>query len=253
MPDLIPFSYDDQQVRVVAIDGEPWFVLADLCRVLGIGEVSIVRRRLDDALCQTHPILDSLGRTQQATIVSEAGMYEVVIRSDKPEAVAFRRWITSEVLPSIRKTGSYQVPETREAILARSHLLALDMIREQDDKIAELEPAARAWDVLVQSTGSYSMADTAKILCNEHGLNIGRQRLFTLYAEWGWIFRGAGRDGQAWKAYQEQVDNGRLVEKANAAFQNSRTGEMEPAGPTIRVTPKGLGETLKRLNARVAA
>ena len=104
---IIPFEYGGQQVRVIEIDGEPWFVLADLCRVLDLEQVSRVRSRLDDALTSSTPIIDSLGRTQQATIVSEPGMYEVVIRSDKPEAVAFRRWVTSEVLPSIRKTGSY--------------------------------------------------------------------------------------------------------------------------------------------------
>lgn len=85
-----------QAVRTLSIDGEPWFVLADLARVLGIRQVSRLASRLDDALRLTHPIVDSLGRTQQATIVSEAGMYEVVIRSDKAEAVAFRRWIASE-------------------------------------------------------------------------------------------------------------------------------------------------------------
>ena len=110
------FHYESHDVRTVAIDGEPWFVLADLCKVMGISEVSIVRRRLDDALCQTHPTLDSLGRTQQATIVSEPGMYEVVLRSDKPEAAAFRRWITSEVLPSIRRTGGYGVQELTAAV-----------------------------------------------------------------------------------------------------------------------------------------
>ncbi|EUA18435.1 BRO family, N-terminal domain protein [Mycobacterium xenopi 3993] len=101
------FAYADHQVRVVLVDGEPWFVLADLARVLEIVDVSRLASRLDDEVRQTHPISDSLGRTQQTTVVNEPGMYEVVIRSDKPEAVAFRRWITSEVLPAIRRTGSY--------------------------------------------------------------------------------------------------------------------------------------------------
>ena len=107
--DLMPFDYGDATVRTILIAGEPWFVLADLCKVLGISDTSIVRRRLDDALCRTHPIADGLGRIQNATLVNEPGMYEVVIRSDKPGAVAFRRWLTGTVLPEIRKTGSYAV------------------------------------------------------------------------------------------------------------------------------------------------
>ena len=85
---LIPFTYPDQPVRVVEIDGEPWFVLADLCRVLDIKNVKQLRDRLDDGVCQTYPISDSLGRTQQATVVSEPGMYEVdrlrVVLADQP-------------------------------------------------------------------------------------------------------------------------------------------------------------------------
>ncbi|EOM77652.1 BRO-N domain-containing protein [Rhodococcus rhodnii] len=101
MSTLERFRYQAADVRVVVLDDEPWFVLADLARVLEIKDVSRLASRLDDGVRQTHPIVDSLGRTQNPTIVSEPGMYEVVIRSDKPEAAAFRRWITSEVLPSI--------------------------------------------------------------------------------------------------------------------------------------------------------
>lgn len=120
---LIPFEYNDQPVRVIEIDGEPWFVLADLCKVLGMTRSAAqVSERLEDGVRQTYPITDSLGRTQQATIVSEAGMYEVVIRSDKPEAAAFRRWITHEVLPAIRKHGSYGIQRqlTPDEIVAQA-------------------------------------------------------------------------------------------------------------------------------------
>ena len=80
---LIPFNYNEQQLRVVEIGGEPWFVLADLCRVLDVKQFR--KERLDDDMILNHPIVDSLGRTQQAVIVNEPGMYEVVIRSDKPQ------------------------------------------------------------------------------------------------------------------------------------------------------------------------
>ena len=100
------FRYDaETAVRVVTLDGEPWFVLADLTKALGLTQFRT--DRLDDGVIRNHPIPDRLGRVQNPTIVSEPGMYEVVLRSDKPEAVAFRRWLTSTVLPEIRKTGSY--------------------------------------------------------------------------------------------------------------------------------------------------
>ena len=109
---IVPFNFNDHQVRVITIDGEPWFVLADLCAVLSIGNPSEVNRRVRESLGDAALSLTEVrsgGQRRQATIVSEAGMYEVVIRSDKPEAVAFRRWITAEVLPQIRKTGTYSV------------------------------------------------------------------------------------------------------------------------------------------------
>ena len=109
--ELVPFNYGDSDVRVVMIDGEPWFVLADLCTVLEISNRGNVTARLDEGCVRQADITDALGRDRQTTIVSESGMYEVVIRSDKPEAVTFRRWITGEVLPSIRRTGQYGQPE----------------------------------------------------------------------------------------------------------------------------------------------
>lgn len=107
---LIPFQYKDAPVRTVWIDGKPWFVLVDLCSVLHLSNPGQVVSRLGDGVTSSYPIADSLGRIQDTTIVSESGMYRVVLRSDKPEALAFQAWITEEVLPSIREKGSYSLP-----------------------------------------------------------------------------------------------------------------------------------------------
>lgn len=107
---LIPFQYKDNPVRTVWIDGKPWFVLSDLCSVLNLTTPAKVVSRLEDGMSSTHPIPDSLGRIQHVTIVNESGMYRVVLRSDKPEALALQAWITDEVLPSIREKGSYSLP-----------------------------------------------------------------------------------------------------------------------------------------------
>ena len=117
MTDIVVHTFKDQQVRTAADrDGNPLFNLGDVAAALEIKDVARLASRLEDDLRQTHPILDRLGRIQNATFVTEAGLYEVVLRSDKPEAKPFRRWVTSEVLPSIRKTGAYSLQPTQRRI-----------------------------------------------------------------------------------------------------------------------------------------
>ena len=98
---LMNFCYQDYQVRTVMIDGEPWFVLADVCRVLDLGSPHKVAERLEDDEISRNQIPTGNG-TREAKVVSEAGLYSVIVRSDKPEAKPFRRWSTHEVLPEIR-------------------------------------------------------------------------------------------------------------------------------------------------------
>lgn len=108
------------QIRTTGTSSNPLFCLADLCKAIGIGDVSRCASRLDDDVRQTHPIQDRMGRMQQATFVTEAGMYDVILRSDAPTAKPFRKWVTSEVLPSIRKSGSYVSPRHAHAVQSPS-------------------------------------------------------------------------------------------------------------------------------------
>lgn len=101
--------FDGHRLTIIDDKGDPKFLLRDVCKILGLGQVSGVTRRLDDDVIWNHPIEDSLGRTQIAVFVNEDGLYDVILDSRKPEAKKFRKWITSEVLPSIRKTGGYQL------------------------------------------------------------------------------------------------------------------------------------------------
>ncbi len=116
---VIPFAFDDRLIRVVIRSGEPWFVLADVCRVLDINQPHHAAARLDDdekATVDTRDIDTGINgckidaRVQQITIISESGLYALVMTSRKPEAKRFRKWVTAEVLPSLRKTGSYSMP-----------------------------------------------------------------------------------------------------------------------------------------------
>lgn len=114
MNDLKVFSYGEQQVRAVFVDDEPWWVLADVCMVLGLTTPSKVAARLDSdekmTLNQAHSHSGQRGGAQRMIAVNESGLYAVILRSDKPGAKAFKRWVTHEVLPSIRKTGAYAAP-----------------------------------------------------------------------------------------------------------------------------------------------
>ena len=201
MNTLLPFAYGDQPVRVASIDGEPWFVLADLCKALGISNARMVADRLADDMKGVSQI-DTPGGRQSATIVSEPGMYEVVIRSDKPEAAAFRRWITTEVLPSIRKRGMYATASTVEAMLADpdTAIRLLSELKEERAQRAELEARAEAdrpkvifADAVAASQTDILVGDLAKIL-RGNGVQIGANRLFAWLRDNGFLIRREGTD-----------------------------------------------------------
>ena len=104
MSNIQIFNYQSNEVRTVEMGGEPWFVLKDVCNILGISKYRDTAARLD-ADERGSVEVDTLGGTQQVIAVNESGLYHVILRSDKPEAAPFRKWVTSEVLPSIRKNG----------------------------------------------------------------------------------------------------------------------------------------------------
>lgn len=130
------FEYQSNKVRTVDMDGAPWFVLKDVCEVLGLGNSRMVSDRLDEDEKGVSKI-DTLGGVQNVTIINESGLYNVILRSDKPEAKPFRKWVTSEVLPSIRKTGSYTMPKLSKEMQA---LFLLDQRTvQQDARLTALE------------------------------------------------------------------------------------------------------------------
>lgn len=151
MSSLTVFQFNSIQVRVVVVNNEPWFVAKDLCQVLGISKYRDAISRLDDDERESFK-LDTLGGKQDMITVSESGMYALVISSRKSEAKTFRKWITSEVLPSIRKTGEYKVKdkilnkseewlkERQESKEVRRELT--DSIKEYIDRHPELSPNA---------------------------------------------------------------------------------------------------------------
>jgi anti-repressor protein len=152
MQGLELFEYTGHEIRVqVDESGEPLFVLADLAAALGIANVTQLRSRLSDDLCLTYPMPDRLGRTQQVWVVTEPGLYEVIIRSNRPEAAAFRRWVTTEVLPSIRKHGLYATESAVDAMLADPETMIRTLTALRDERAARVRAEAVAAEAEVEA------------------------------------------------------------------------------------------------------
>lgn len=136
MNELQIFDYNGNEVRTVQKDGEPWWILKDVCGVLGLKNPTMIAERLEDDEVTK---LNLGGLSGETNIINESGLYNVILRSDKPEAKPFRRWVTGEVLPSIRKTGSYTLPQTTDgkiALLAQGHM---ELKAEVDEIKTDLE------------------------------------------------------------------------------------------------------------------
>lgn len=170
--------------------GEPWFVAKDICDALGLANTTEALRGLDDdevSNITNSEVAQNGGRSPK--IVSEPGFYKLVMKSRKPEAKAFQRWVTHEVLPSIRKSGGYMVSapdETPEQIMARAVLLAQDTIARQKAQIEELKPKALFADAVAASNGTCLVGELAKML-RQNGVQIGQNRLFEKLRQDGYL------------------------------------------------------------------
>ncbi len=202
MNDIQIFNYSGNEVRAIQKDGEPWFVLKDVCAVLDLGSAHKVADRLDEDERNQIPLTDSLGRAQTTTIINESGLYNVILRSDKPEAKPFRKWVTTEILPSIRKHGAYMTENTLENMIASPEfgiklLTALQEEREQRVKLeAKVEsdaPKVLFADAVNASHTTILVGELAKLL-KQNGKDIGQNRLFAYLRDNGYLIKRSGRD-----------------------------------------------------------
>lgn len=239
--DLTIFRFEGRDLRTVLIDGETWFVAADAARILGYRDANALGRRVDEDDKGTQ-ILRTPGGDQEMTVINEAGLYMGVLGATVPTARGFKRWVTHEVLPSIRRTGAYVAQESPEQLMARALVTAQGVIERKDEQIAALAPRAEAWDELASAEGDFEVADAAKILARA-GVATGRKRLFDQLAAIKWVHRGS--HGK-WKAYQSAVDAGYLAERPQS-HHHPRTGELVLDPPQVRVTIRGLERLRVRL------
>lgn len=199
------FNYNEKQVRTIIKDGEPWFVAKDVCIVLELGDTHKAVDRLDDDERNLIPVTDSLGRQQETYIVNEPGLYSLILGSRKPEAKLFKRWITHEVIPSIRKTGQYAlIPKTLPEVL-RAYADEVERRELAEKKIALLTPKAAFFDAVADSKDAIQISDAAKVL-NIPG--IGRNKLFQILRQKKVLMKDN-------VPYQEHIDRGhfRVIEQ----------------------------------------
>lgn len=244
MTALSIFTHGIQSVHTALIDGEPWFVASDVASILELGNIRSSLALLDDDERGVHTV-DTLGGPQSMTVISESGLYSLVLRSRKPEAREFKRWITREVIPTIRKTGSYSnTPAlTEDQIVQQALTILVAKTATLEAKVQELEPAATAWDELAGAKGDYSVGDAAKMLARA-GVVTGPQRLFEQLAELHWIFRR----GNAWVPYSTIVDMGYLASKP-MSHEHPKTFERVIDPAQVRVTVRGIERLRVRLGS----
>ena len=180
------FGFNGSDVRTVLINDEPWWIAKDVCDILGLSDVSMSVARLDDDEKLTQTLFVS-GQNRNVNLINESGLYALVIRSNKPEAKAFRKWVTSVVLPSIRKTGSYSIqkkpPQTyiealEELLISKKNEKML-LVENQSlsEKIEADAPKVQFAETVNQATNSIDMGIVAKMI-NKHDKNCGKNRLF---------------------------------------------------------------------------
>jgi len=224
MKELQIFNYGTQQVRTVEIDGEPWFVLKDVCKILEITNSRNVADRLDDDEKNTVRLADGNRGNPNMTIVSEAGLYKVILRSDKPEANQLMRFVTHEVLPSIRKHGMYIAGALRnktdsklleseiQCDKERSGQLLLE-IAIKERQLLEITPQTGYVDLILSGNSVATLQDIAKdygrrewflktVLCCEHVLKkYGTNVLISEeYANLGYTHTVYSQTGEAAKS-----------------------------------------------------
>lgn len=191
------------QVRTVMLNNEVYFVGSDVAKALGYSEPrKAVSRHVEEDDGIKHPITDSLGRTQEMTIINESGLYSLVLSSKLPNAKKFKRWVTTEVLPSIRKHGAYMTEDTLEkALTSPDFLIQLATnLKEEKEKREKLEEEKKAnapkvlfADAVATSKTSILVGELAKIL-KQNGVDIGQNKFFTWLRENGYLINRKGSD-----------------------------------------------------------
>ena len=230
------------RIRTVTDErGEPWFCLADVCKVLGL-QRSAVMRRLEKGVISSHPLSTKGGR-QLIAFVNEDGLYDVILDSRKPSARDFRKWVTSEVLPQIRKTGGY-IPlsgdDDEKTILAKAVTILQRTLKQKDDLLEAQRPKVQFAEAVTTGDGCILMSEMAKLL-TRNGYPTGRTRLFGWMRAHGYIFKRSTEPIQKW------VERGIFATSVTVVKTHHGTEERV----TTKITGKGQQYFLRLLSGCV--
>lgn len=257
MSAVVPFTFrDGEQLRTLPDGDSYWFVAADVAAILGYDQTASMTRLLDDE-DKGVQIVHTLGGPQSMAVISEPGLYAACLRRqagyvsdpDARETVkAFQRWVTHEVLPTIRRTGSYVTPAYKlpETFGEALRMLAdtVEAKEASDAALAIAAPKADAFDHFLAGDRDYSVGAAAKLLAEE-GYDIGERRLFAELADRKWLFRRENH----WHLMQRIVDAGYGRMRASTATFIRSDGSIGTGAPQVRITARGL-DAIRRLHTK---
>ena len=242
------------EIRTAVVNDEPMFCLSDICKSLGLSQPSKVKERLSEKGVRTIPTLTS-GGEQNLLYINEPNLYKAIFQSRKESAERFTEWVTSEVLPSIRKNGGYiagQETLSDEELLSKALMVAQRKIDEkneliaiQDSRIQKMRPKEIFADAVSASHTSILLGDLAKLIC-QNGFQIGQKRLFEWLRKNGYLIKNGSSRNMPQQRYVEQG----LFEIKESNVQNpdgsvriTRTTKVTGKGQVYFVN-KFIGETL---------
>ena len=240
MQDIQLFNFENQNVRTMTIDSEPYFVGKDVATILGYSNSrkALIDHVDDEDKKDDVTIRDAIGRNQATVVINESGLYSLIMSSKLPSAKKFKHWVTSEVLPAIRQHGAYLTDQkalditTNKDGLAELLKQAADQLEQKDIQIKRLEPKALFADTVSASKDTILIGELAKILKGK-GINIGQNRLFDWMRDNGYLVRRRGSD--------HNVPTQKAMELG--LFQIKETVINHPDGnPSIKKTPKVTGK-----------
>lgn len=230
------FNFENHEVRSLLINSEPWFVGKDVAEILSY---SNTRKALTDHVDTEDKmdgvtIRDSIGRNQKPVLINESGLYSLVLSSKLPSAKKFKRWVTSEVLPALRKTGQYQVKElSGQELMAKALIEAQNVLAAKDKQIEQMKPKVVFADAVATSHTSILVGELAKIL-KQNGIDMGQKRLFAWLREKGYLIKRQGTDYNM--PTQKAMDLG-LFEIKEGSYVNGSGVNITTKTP--KVTGKG--------------
>ena len=227
MNELKVFNYERNEIRTVLIDGEPWWVAKDVAETLGYAETNNMVKRLDEEEFMSYKLE---GMNMKSVLINESGLYTSIIGSQLPTAKQFKKWVTSEVLPSIRKNGGYinnQENLTPEQIVANALVVAQNIIENQKLQLEQLKPKAEYAEKMLKSKDNILVREFAKVLCDE-GFKIGEKKLYQWLKDNKYLMLNK-------EPYQRYIDNNTFVVKSGSfetpfGTKQSRTTLITPQG-----------------------